>query len=100
MKRELIELHVVCRGGLFVHHMPDGTFETGYWWISAEQAACLKTIALHETMKSDSYLQGEVLDHRFEEYENKLRAVFTVRPSASPLPWSGSGARGYGRVYA
>jgi len=92
-------MHFVCRHDLNVTAFGDGTFETGVWYVSAEAAGSVGTIALHQNKRSQSYRQGRVIGRRTTLHEGKTRYVFLVRDDGRPMAWEGRGSGEKGYVY-
>ena len=99
MPASVVEMHFVCRDDLNVTDFGDGTFETGVWYVSAEAAQTVRTVALHENKEQPSYRQGRVIGRRSTIYEGKTRFIFHVRDDRRPIAWAGggSGEKGYVR---
>lgn len=93
----VIGLHFVCRGGMNVRDLPDGTFETGVWVVADQHARTAEYVALHESKSERSYRQGRVLGFRAVDHEGRRRLVFRVAPDPKRLDWvgEGSGEKGY-----
>lgn len=91
-------MHFVCRGELNVRDFGDGSFETGVWFVSAEAARTVQTVALHDSKAVPSYRQGRVIGRRTTIHEGKTRYIFHVRDARRPVAWvgEGSGEKGYG----
>ena len=99
MRQRVVEMHFVCRDDLNVTDFGDGTFETGVWYVSAEAARSVRTVALHQDKRSPSYRQGRVIGRRPTVYEGKTRYVFHVRDDGRPMAWDGRGSGEKGYVY-
>lgn len=99
MARRVVEMHFVCRDDLNVTDFGNGTFETGFWFVSAEAARTVRTVALHQDKVSPSYRQGQVIGRRTTIYEGKPRFIFRVRDDRRPLAWGGGGSGEKGYVY-
>lgn len=99
MSRRVVAMHFVCHADLNVTDLGDGTFETGVWFVSAEAARTVASVALHETKAVPSYRQGAVVARRATIYEGKRRFIFRVRDDGRPVPWAGGGSGEKGYVY-
>ncbi|MCK6524255.1 hypothetical protein L6R49_22850 [Myxococcota bacterium] len=99
MAERVIEMHFVCRDDLNVTDLGDGTFETGVWYVSAEAARTVRTVALHQDKNTPSYRQGQVIRRTTTVYEGKVRYVFRVREDGRPRAWGGGGSGEKGYVY-
>lgn len=99
MGDRVVEMHFVCRDDLNVTDFGDGTFETGVWYVSADAARSVRTLALHNDKRTPSYRQGVVIGRRAVIFEGKTRFVFKVRDDGRPMAWAGggSGEKGYVR---
>lgn len=99
MGNRVVEMHFVCRDDLNVTDFGDGTFETGVWYVSADAARTVRTLALHNDKRTPSYRQGAVVGRRAVQHEGKTRFVFRVRDDGRPMAWAGggSGEKGYVR---
>ena len=99
MERPVVEMHFVCRDDRDVVDFGDGTFETGVWYVGADAARTVRTVALHNDKRSPSYRQGSVIRRRSVVHEGQTRFVFTVRDDGRPMAWAGggSGEKGYVR---
>lgn len=93
-----MRLHFVCRDNLNVTETGGGTFETGFWKVSAQVALKAKRVYLHQTKEFDSYLQGSVVGIKTTEYLGKPRFIFVVQQDEDSMHWegNGSGEKGYG----
>jgi hypothetical protein len=93
----VIGLHFVCRGGMNVRDLPDGTFESGVWVVADQHARTAEYVALHESKADRSYRQGRVLGFRPVDHEGRRRLVFRIAPDPKRLDWvgDGSGEKGY-----
>ncbi len=93
----VIGLHFVCRDDRNVIDHGDGTFDTGFWYVSQRHADTAEYLALHDSRAQRSYRQGRVLDWWTTPYEGKTRIVFRVREDGVRREWcgGGTGERGY-----
>ena len=93
----VVGMHFVCRDDLNVTDHGDGTFDTGFWYVSRSHCPMVEYVALHQSKDRPSYRQGRVIRWRTTTYEGKARVIFTVREDGKPKRWvgRGSGERGY-----
>jgi hypothetical protein len=78
----MARIHFICRGGLNLKTTAFPEFESGFWDISAEDAARLVDgmIYLHESKPEPSYFGDTITAYRVEELAeaHAQRIVFTV----------------------
>lgn len=89
MAERVIEMHFVCRDDLNVTDLGDGTFETGVWYVSAEAARTVRTVALHQDKKHPLLPPGPgdpANDHRLRR-KGPLRLPCPGGRSAPRLGW-------------
>ena len=93
----VLGLHFVCHDDRNVVDHGDGTFDTGFWYVSRRHAATAEYIALHDSRAERSYRQGAVVDWWTVPYAGKPRIVFRVRADEVARDWSGGGTgeKGY-----
>ncbi|MFN8442553.1 MAG: hypothetical protein U0175_17395 [Caldilineaceae bacterium] len=106
MKRRLVAIHLVCRGGRGVRWVDSETFITGGWVISQMHIHEGVILALHESKVQASYLQGKVLDTHSTTKEitnsgrHQQRLDLLVKVTATPLAWQGRGSGEKGLVWS
>ena len=91
-------IHLVCRESTRKGYQQHGNvFITSSWRIGASAANSVKVIALHDSKKSVSWVQGNVIDRRQDPVHK--RWIFTVQISGSSHEWPTPSARGSEKAY-
>jgi transcriptional regulator with XRE-family HTH domain len=84
-----IGIHLVCRDGLGVTELDDGTFETRAWRVAEKWVDVATYVALHHRKTERSYRQGRLLRFRADT-ERPDRFVFLVASDDDQRTWPGS----------
>lgn len=91
-------IHLICRESTRKGYQQHGNvFVTSSWRISAPAARSVSVIALHDSKKKSSWVQGNVIDRRMDP--NTKRWIFTVQIDGSPHTWPLPPGRGSEKAY-